>query len=236
MAPGWTSPTRIANRRETLLRQIGYGIINRRFQSLSRQADPPFRGAGFGTSDVFHIGRTTNLIVETPDGGWARAGGRSGHMARGDDHGLHPGRSGRAGRQLAHRHRERRRGRSHAQQCHAGQPGAVAAARRYGADPERRESAFRRLFHDHARQRDGRTAPRGGSARPSADPLSGTQGPEGGAAALRHTWQAAMAACRGRTGATASTFTYTDFGTPGTMVADSTDAALGIRPSALPTG
>jgi zinc protease len=65
-------PDTIANRRENLLRQIGYGIVNRRFQTLSRRVDAPFRGAGLGTSDVFKIGRTTNLIVDTVDGGWAR--------------------------------------------------------------------------------------------------------------------------------------------------------------------
>src|SRR5690606_23989065 len=32
----------------------------------------PFRGAGFGTGDVFRSGRTTNLIVDTIDGKWRR--------------------------------------------------------------------------------------------------------------------------------------------------------------------
>src|SRR5690606_9569823 len=32
----------------------------------------PFRGAGFGTGDVFKAGRTTRLIVDTPDGKWRR--------------------------------------------------------------------------------------------------------------------------------------------------------------------
>ncbi|MGL1218125.1 hypothetical protein ACSTLO_00510, partial [Vibrio parahaemolyticus] len=65
-------PDTIANRREALLRQIGYAIVNRRFLSLSRRADPPFHGAGFGTGDVFHIGRTTNLVIDSEDGAWAR--------------------------------------------------------------------------------------------------------------------------------------------------------------------
>ncbi|MGP2407978.1 hypothetical protein ACTUM1_15670, partial [Listeria monocytogenes] len=50
----------------------GYAIVNRRFLSLSRRADPPFHGAGFGTGDVFHIGRTTNLVIDSEDGAWAR--------------------------------------------------------------------------------------------------------------------------------------------------------------------
>ena len=65
-------PDTIANRRRNLLRQIGYGVVNRRLARLSRAIDPPFRGAGFGTSEVFRIGRTTNVIVDTVDGGWQR--------------------------------------------------------------------------------------------------------------------------------------------------------------------
>ena len=65
-------PDTVANRRRALLRNIGYRIVNRRFQSLSRRADPPFHGAGFGTADVFHSGRTTNLVVDTEDGKWRR--------------------------------------------------------------------------------------------------------------------------------------------------------------------
>lgn len=61
-----------AQRREDLLREIGYGIVNRRFLRLSRQADAPFRGAGFGTGDVFKAGRTTRLIVDTVDRKWRR--------------------------------------------------------------------------------------------------------------------------------------------------------------------
>lgn len=60
------------SRRVNLLRQLGYGVINRRLQRLSRLPDPPFRGAGVGTSEVFHIGRTTNLVIDTADKGWRK--------------------------------------------------------------------------------------------------------------------------------------------------------------------
>jgi zinc protease len=70
--PWLDEPDTIANRRRALLRTIGYRIVNRRFQSLSRRADPPFHDAGFGTADVFHSGRTTNLVVDTEDGKWRR--------------------------------------------------------------------------------------------------------------------------------------------------------------------
>ncbi|MDG2004694.1 MAG: insulinase family protein [Novosphingobium sp.] len=65
-------PDTIAHRQENLLRQIGYNIVNRRLQRLSRQADPPFRSAGFGTGNVFKDGRSTRLIVDTADGKWQR--------------------------------------------------------------------------------------------------------------------------------------------------------------------
>ncbi|MGV3513141.1 MAG: M16 family metallopeptidase [Novosphingobium sp.] len=70
--PWLDEPDTIANRRRNLLRQIGYGVVNRRLARLSRAIDPPFRGAGFGTSEVFRIGRTTNVIVDTVDSGWQR--------------------------------------------------------------------------------------------------------------------------------------------------------------------
>ncbi|OYW85265.1 MAG: hypothetical protein B7Z20_09410 [Sphingobium sp. 32-64-5] len=57
--PWHDEPDTVAVRRVKLLRQIGYGVVNRRFLRMSRAVSPPFRGAGLGTSDVFKIGRTT---------------------------------------------------------------------------------------------------------------------------------------------------------------------------------
>ena len=62
-----------ANRREALARTIGYAIINRRFQHLSRRIDPPFRAAQFGTSDIFKAGRETTLNIDAIEGQWRRA-------------------------------------------------------------------------------------------------------------------------------------------------------------------
>ncbi|MCX7863749.1 MAG: insulinase family protein, partial [Novosphingobium sp.] len=70
--PWLDEPDTIAQRQENLLRQIGYNIVNRRLQRLSRQADPPFRSAGFGTGSVFRAGRSTRLIIDTADGKWRR--------------------------------------------------------------------------------------------------------------------------------------------------------------------
>ncbi len=65
-------PDSLAQRRENLLRQIGYAIVNRRLLRLTRQENAPFRAAGFGTSDLFTAGRSTALAVDTVDGKWRR--------------------------------------------------------------------------------------------------------------------------------------------------------------------
>ncbi|MDE2436303.1 MAG: insulinase family protein [Sphingomonadales bacterium] len=65
-------PDSLAQRRENLLRQLGYAVVNRRLLRLARQANAPFRSAGLGTSDVFKAGRSTSLAVDTVDGKWRR--------------------------------------------------------------------------------------------------------------------------------------------------------------------
>lgn len=65
-------PDTIARRKENTLRSIAYGIIARRIARIARSEDPPFRGAAFSTSDVFDAGRTTSLVVQTVDGEWQR--------------------------------------------------------------------------------------------------------------------------------------------------------------------
>ena len=72
-APWRNEPDTWANRRESLLRGIAQGIINRRLQRLSRRNDPPFRAAHFGVSDLFHAGQETALSVDSIDGQWRRA-------------------------------------------------------------------------------------------------------------------------------------------------------------------
>jgi zinc protease len=66
-------PDSIAERKERLLRRIGYAIVNRRLKRIAREPDPPFRDASFGTADLFKAGRTTNLTVDSIDGGWRPA-------------------------------------------------------------------------------------------------------------------------------------------------------------------
>lgn len=66
-------PDTWANRRKGLATTVGYAIINRRLQRLSRRLDPPFRAAQFGTNDIFHAGRDTAINVDSIDGRWRRA-------------------------------------------------------------------------------------------------------------------------------------------------------------------
>ena len=63
-------PDTVAGRQENLLRQVGYGIINRRLQALARSSDAPFRSASLNVSDFFELARSTDLTVRSADGEW----------------------------------------------------------------------------------------------------------------------------------------------------------------------
>ncbi len=71
-APWLDEPDTLAQRRERVLRLIGYSIINRRLQRRILEADPPFRSAAIGSYELFKAGRSTNLLVNTVDGKWRR--------------------------------------------------------------------------------------------------------------------------------------------------------------------
>ena len=60
----------VANRRQNVLRMIGYAIVNRRLQALARGEDAPFRAAGYATSDFFEDARATNLVIDSADSEW----------------------------------------------------------------------------------------------------------------------------------------------------------------------
>lgn len=68
--PWLVEPDTQAQRDLDQLREIGYAIIQRRFQRLALQGTPPFRGASFGTSGMQKAGRSTDLVVETDTGKW----------------------------------------------------------------------------------------------------------------------------------------------------------------------
>ncbi len=226
-------PDTIAQRRENLLRQIGYAIVNRRLQHLSRQGDPPFRDAGLGTGDVFKAGRTTNLIVDTVDGKWRR-----GLIAAAVEYrralrfGFAPGE---IAEQVANikTSLENEAG-SAATRSHGALVNAVFGLLRNDQVPTTPETALAR-FGEFAPTIIAKRvlAALRKEAVPLADPLLRLQGrrsPEGGAEALRAAWNEAMhhALVRERT-ADGGSFGYSNFGPPGTVASDSRESALGIR-------
>lgn len=73
LGPWQDEPDTLANRVRSSKRGIGYAIINRRLARLARAEDAPFKGARFGTGNVFEDARSTSLSISSTDGDW-RAG------------------------------------------------------------------------------------------------------------------------------------------------------------------
>lgn len=231
--PWIDEPDTIANRRRNLLRQIGYGVVNRRLARLSRAIDPPFRGAGFGTSEVFKIGRTTNVIVDTVDGGWQRGfAAAAGVYARALATGFT---QAEIDEQLA----DIRTGLENAAagadtRSHGALVGAALALIRDEQVPTTPQSGLAR-FNQFAPTITPRTvmAALKEEAVPLKDPLIRFQGrvaPKGGEQALRDTWAKATRA-KAPAGEVPAPipFAYTDFGPAGTVVSDVTEPLYGIR-------
>ncbi|MEO6716474.1 MAG: insulinase family protein [Novosphingobium sp.] len=231
--PWLDEPDTVAQRRENLLRQIGYSIVNRRLQRISRQAAPPFRDAGMGTGDVFKAGRTTNLIVDTVDGKWRR-----GLIAAAVEFrkALRFGFTGsEVQEQLANiRTSLENEAASAGTRSHGALLNAVFALLRNDEVPATPESSLARFLANLPRINEKRVLEAlRREAVPLVDPLLRFQGrrePEGGATAIRAAWNEAMLRSLTRDGKAASTsFAYTSFGQPGTVASDTVEPALGIR-------
>lgn len=226
-------PDTIANRRRNLLRQIGYGVVNRRLARFSRAIDPPFRGAGFGTSEVFKIGRTTNLIVDTVDGGWQRGfAAAAGVYARALANGFT---QPEIDEQLA----DIRTGLENAAagadtRSHGTLVSAALALIRDDQVPTSPQSGLDRFNQFAPTITPGTVlAALKEEAVPLKDPLIRFQGraaPKGGEEALRQTWAKATRA-KAPAGEVPAPipFAYTDFGPAGTVVSDTTEPLYGIR-------
>lgn len=226
-------PDSLAQRRENLLRQIGYGIVNRRLLSRTREANAPFRGAGLGTSDSFREARTTNLVVETVDGGWRR-----GLLAATEEYrrALEFGfTQAEVAEQIANsRSAARNAAASESTRSHGTLLGAVIALVTNEIVPDKPSRSLERLeaFIPEitpetvlaALQRE---------LVPLDQPLIRFQGrrePAGGTKALREAWDAAVQAKVGKPEVkAASAFAYTDFGPAGQVVSDVTEPRYGIR-------
>lgn len=226
-------PDTLAQRREDLLRSVAYGIINRRLQRMTLQANPPFRAAGFGTDSLFREGRETELIVDTVDGQW-----RSGLIAAGTEYhrALTYGfTAAEVAEQVANLRTSFRNAAEGAATRNTGAlvnvaerliddemvpSSPVESAKRFealapGITPENVLAALQR------------------EALPLNQPLIRFQGrvaPLGEGAGLQSAWSEAMQApISAPKAAAVAEFGYTNFGTPGTVTADTRNAALGIR-------
>ena len=226
-------PDAVATRRERVLREIGYGIVNRRLQRLTRAEDPPFRGAGLGTSEVFEEARTTSLIVDAGDGEWRRALAAAQQVYRAAlEHGFT---QGEVAEQVANL-------RTALETAAAGadtrsNASFVAAALALVADgliPTTPASALKR-FEAFAPQ----ITPEAVMAALTADlvalddPLirfEGRTAPDGGAEALRGVWdEGVRAPIASAAEVSLAEWAYTDFGPPAAIVSDATEPLLGIR-------
>jgi len=231
--PWLYEPDSVKQRQENLLRSIGYDIVNRRLQRLSRQASPPFRGAGFGTGDVFETARSTRLIVDTVDGKW-----REGLQAAVAEY-RRALAYGFAASEVAEQVASIRNtlvdalGSADTRSNPALAESALALVtdRTVPSTPQtvlQRFEAFAPQITPEAV-----LAALEREAIPLRKPLLRFEGriaPEGGGEALRESWKQAMKAPVERSETTAlSDFAYTDFGAPGEVVSDRIGPELGIR-------
>ena len=233
-AAPWREETdSLAQRREDLLQGIGYAIINRRLVRLTREKNPPFRSAGFGTQNVFRAGTSTSLAIDTVDGRW-----RTGLLAAVAEYrralafGFTPAE---VAEQVANlRSQSRNAAASQDTRSNANLVNAAVVLLRDQRVPSRPSDALERLeaivptiTNDAvlaAVKRDLVTLD---------DPIirfAGRRKPDGGEAAIRQAWQAAIAVqLRQGDAREQQTFAYTDFGPPGVVVSDSRSQPLGIR-------
>jgi zinc protease len=235
--PWLDEPDSVAQRREDLLRQIGYAIIDRRLEHLARRAHPPFRDAGFGTGDDFRSGRTTNIVIDCISGQWRQgmiAGVGAVHHALTE--GFTPAE---VAEQIANIRIAAEHGAASADTRTNGQLlQAVFALIRNDVVPATPQASLARLdAFIPAITPDAVLAALKREVVPLDSPLilfEGRLAPPGGAHALRKVWADAWTP-RGhsQTGAPDATpavhFGYNDFGPPGTVVSDIHDPLLGIR-------
>lgn len=223
----------VARRQENLLRQIGYDVVNRRFQRIARQPSPPFRGAGFGTGNIFKSGRSTRLIVDTSDRKWNE--GLQGAVAE-YRRALRYGFSeAEVAEQVAGIRTALQNAAASAQtRSHAAVLSPLWSLLSDGTVPADPQTALDRFekFAPTITPKAVLTALKR-EAVPLKNPLLRFRGryePEGGADAVRAAWTAAMSAPFSRPASEASgAFAYTEFGQPGTIASDARQPGLDIR-------
>lgn len=223
----------LAFRQKNVRRQLAYGIINRRLQRLARSENPPFRGAGLGTSEVFEAGRTTSLVIDTGDGEWRTAlAAAQAEYRRAMEQGFT---TAEVAEQVANLRTALENNAAGADtRANASFITGALTLLQDGQVPTTPASALQR-FLDHLPEitPESVLAALKEEAVPLDEPLirfEGRTAPAGGAEALRAAWNEGMAApLATEDGAALGSWDYTDFGAAGTVVADNVEPKLGIR-------
>ncbi|HEX4846570.1 MAG TPA: insulinase family protein, partial [Novosphingobium sp.] len=226
-------PDSLAQRRENLLRQIAYGIINRRLLRRSREENAPFRNASFGTGNIFKEGRSTELNIDTVDGKWRRGMIEAGlEYRKALTYGFT---KEEVDEQLAIiRNAQANAAEGEATRSNAQLLGAAMALVNDERIPDTPRNSLNRL--DAFIPEITPDAVVGALRRdmvPLEEPQIRFQGrtpPADGEKGLREAWKQAMTApIRPNERKAAGNFGYTDFGPPGRVVSDVREPRLGIR-------
>jgi len=223
----------LAFREENVRRQLGYQIINRRMQRLTRSEDPPFRSASLITGEAFKAGRTTNLVIDAGDGEWRRAlAAAEAEYRRAMTFGFT---RAEVDEQLANLRTALENNAAGADT--RSNSGFIVAALTLLEDkqvPTTPASALARFeAHEPHITPENVLAALKDELVPLDNPLirfEGRTAPEGGEDALRAAWDEGMTAeLAPEDEAKLSDFAYTDFGQPGMVVSDTVEQPLGIR-------
>lgn len=233
LAPWRDEPDTLATRRAEALRGIGYGIVNRRLARLTRSAAAPFRGASYGTGDIFEDARITSLTISSADGEWKQ--GVTAAVREVNEALAYGFTRAEVDEQLASiRTNLENAAKAADTRGHAVFVSAalgLATDKRVPTTPEWGLATFEAMAPDITPQAVWQSVR--DDAAPLADPLirfTGRTAPEGGEAALRAAFEEGLAlpiAAPLDTGPLA--FGYSDFGPAGTIVSDTTEERLGLR-------
>ena len=233
IGPWRDRPDTAANRAASLQARLGYSILSRRLTRLLREDDPPFRGASLNTSSFGEEARATGLTITAAEGQWERAlAAAQAEYRRALEHGFTQAELDEV---LANiRARSEAAVAGSATRGNGAFVGEAFGLLRNGSIPTSPEDGLARFNAlASAITPEGVLAAFRDDVIALDNPLIRFQGrtaPEGGEDALRAAWE------RGTTIAIAppedretAEFAYTDFGTPGAVIADETDSELGIR-------
>jgi zinc protease len=233
LSPWRDEPDTMANRRQDALRSIGYAIVGRRLARLARGADAPFRGASFGTADIFKDARITSLTVSTADGEWRK--GVTAAVREVNQALTYGFTRAELDEQLANirtaLENAAKAADTRGNAVFVGAALALVSDERVPTTPEFALAAFEDLATDITP--DAVWQAMRADAAPLAEPLirfEGRNAPEGGEAALRAAFDEGMAlAIAAPVDSGPLAFRYSDFGPPGAVVSDTVEPRLGLR-------